>query len=117
VVRSMADRVAVMYLGRIVEQGPTREIYSNPQHPYTKALLSSSPIPDPRQRNQPGRIVLQGDAPSPIAPPSGCTFRTRCWRAVAACAAAPPALSEVTPGRFVACFRAGDDESGVVLAT
>jgi len=110
VVRSMADRVAVMYLGRIVEQGPTAEIYGTPQHPYTKALLSSSPIPDPRQRDQPGRIVLQGDAPSPIDPPSGCTFRTRCWRAVAACAEAPPALSSAGEGRMVACFRPGNED-------
>lgn len=118
VVRSMADRVAVMYLGRIVEQGPTSELYSSPQHPYTKALLSSSPIPDPRKRDQPGRIVLQGDAPSPIDPPSGCTFRSRCWRATAACAVTSPSLSEVSPGRLVACFRAGDaDESGVPLAS
>ncbi len=110
VVRSMADRVAVMYLGRIVEQGPTREVYEHPLHPYTKALLSSSPIPDPRKRNQPGRIVLQGDAPSPIDPPSGCTFRTRCWRAVAVCATEPPPLSAAGGGRLVACYRANEPD-------
>ncbi|MFP1602951.1 ABC transporter ATP-binding protein [Microbacterium sp. 2216-1] len=107
VVRSMADRVAVMYLGRIVEQGATRDVYENPQHPYTQALLSSSPIPDPRMRDQPGRIVLHGDAPSPIDPPSGCTFRTRCWRAVSACAGSPPELSG--EDQLVACFRPGPE--------
>ncbi|MGF2949296.1 ABC transporter ATP-binding protein [Microbacterium alcoholitolerans] len=113
VVRSMADRVAVMYLGRIVEQGATRDVYESPQHPYTQALLSSSPIPDPRKRDQPGRIVLQGDAPSPIDPPSGCTFRTRCWRAVSACSERPPELSG--EGRLVACFRPGPDAATRVV--
>lgn len=107
VVRSMADRVAVMYLGRVVEQGPTAEIYASPQHPYTKALLSSSPVPDPTKRDQPDRIVLRGDAPSPIDPPSGCTFRTRCWRATDACAITSPPLTEAGPDRIVACYRPG----------
>ncbi len=105
VVRSMADRVSVMYLGRVVEHGPTEEIFASPRHPYTKALLSSSPLPDPRMRNRADRIVLHGDAPSPIDPPSGCTFRTRCWRAVDECAVARPALAPSGESREVACYR------------
>jgi peptide/nickel transport system ATP-binding protein len=92
VVRHISDRVAVMYLGRIVETGDTRDIFERPTHPYTRALLSAVPVPDPRMRGRSGRIVLEGDLPSPAAPPSGCHFRTRCWKATERCAAEVPSL-------------------------
>ncbi len=113
VVRSMADRVAVMYLGRIVEEGSTESVYGDPRHPYTRALLSSSPVPDPDRRDEGGRILLSGDVPSPIDPPSGCAFRTRCWRALESCAQARPDLEPLHSGaeeHRVACFRAEDPE-------
>ncbi|KGM32388.1 peptide ABC transporter ATP-binding protein [Inquilinus limosus MP06] len=103
VVDYLCDEIVVMYLGRIMEKGPTRLVYDRPRHPYTKALLSAAPVPDPRARRD--RIILKGDIPSPIAPPSGCVFRTRCPMAVDACAQAVPPLAEREPGRFVACIR------------
>ena len=103
VVGHIADRVAVMYLGRLVELAPTRTLFQRPRHPYTEALFRAAPIPDPTLRRP--RLILQGELPSPLAPPSGCVFRTRCPYAIADCAREVPALREVAPGRFKACIR------------
>ena len=105
VVEYLCDDMVVMYLGRVMERGPSRTIYARPRHPYTKALLATAPIPDPKARRE--RVALLGDIPSPLNPPSGCVFRTRCPSAVAACAETVPPLLEVD-GRWVACIRDGE---------
>lgn len=106
IVRHVSDRIAVMYLGRLVEIGRTDDVYETPMHPYTKCLISAVPIPDPRIARENRRILLPGDIPSPLDTPTGCPFRTRCPYAKEICREAVPAMRQLAPGHFVACHRA-----------
>jgi len=106
VVRHISSRVAVMYVGRMVEVAETTELFSRPRHPYTAALLSAVPEPDPRLRSQ--RIVLQGEVANPAAPPGGCYFHPRCPHAIQVCRTQAPVWQELSPGHFVGCHRAGE---------
>ena len=108
VVRHISDRIAVMYLGKMVELADADEIYNHPLHPYSKSLLSSVPLPDPKAARANKRIVLHGDIPSPLNAPTGCPFRTRCPHATEACAASMPEFKEVEKGHFVACHRVNE---------
>jgi oligopeptide transport system ATP-binding protein len=103
VVRHISDRIGVMYLGKLVELCEANELYKNPCHPYTRALLSSIPVPDPQASREQQRIILQGDVPSPVNPPSGCRFRTRCPEAKPRCAEEEPKTETVAPGHICAC--------------
>ncbi|HKP86477.1 MAG TPA: oligopeptide/dipeptide ABC transporter ATP-binding protein [Blastocatellia bacterium] len=107
VVRHISDRVAVMYLGEIVEEAETEEIFERPLHPYTQALLASIPVPVPRARRE--RVKLEGDAPTPINTPEGCRFSARCPKAIEECKQARPPLVEISPSHYVACIRAGEE--------
>ena len=108
VVRHISDRIAVMYLGKMVELASAEEIYNHPLHPYSQSLLSSVPEPDPKKARANQRIVLSGDIPSPLNAPSGCPFRTRCRFAAAKCAESMPDFKEVSKGHFVACHRTAE---------
>lgn len=103
IVQHISDRVVVMYLGKVMEMAPTRTLFENPRHPYTKALLSAVPVADPNIGRSRERIIVQGDLPSPVNPPSGCVFNTRCWKAQDICRTVVPETIQITPQQTVAC--------------
>jgi oligopeptide transport system ATP-binding protein len=103
VVRHISDRVAVMYLGHLVELADSLELYEHPLRPYTQALMSAIPLPDPRKERKKQRIILRGDMPSPVAPPSGCPFHSSCFRAEDICSRQTPVFEEKVPGHWAAC--------------
>jgi peptide/nickel transport system ATP-binding protein len=103
IVQHISDRVVVMYLGKVMEMAPTNELFANPHHPYTKALLSAVPVADPKIGRSRERIILHGDIPSPVNPPSGCVFNTRCWKAQEVCRSTVPETVQVAPQQTVAC--------------
>ena len=105
VIKHVSDNIAVMYLGKIVEMADYSSIFKNPQHPYTKALLSAIPVPNVKVKRE--RIILEGDVPSPIAPPPGCRFYGRCYQRSDSCKAVTPELTEISTGQYVACHNAG----------
>ena len=103
-IRHVADRIAILYLGRLVETGPTRAVFANPHHPYTRSLIASEPQPDPRRRR--ADLAIRGEIPSLLRRPPGCEFHTRCPQAVATCRTLAPALRKISPGRFARCHLA-----------
>jgi peptide/nickel transport system ATP-binding protein len=107
VVRHVCDRIAVLYLGKVMEIGPAAALFANPQHPYTRTLIAAAPVPDPRIERTRRHVPMQGEPPSPLNPPSGCRFRTRCPIAEARCAAEVPALVDTGGGQFAACHFPG----------
>jgi oligopeptide transport system ATP-binding protein len=112
-IRHTSTRVAVMYLGKIVELGAARAVYDHPLMPYTKALISAVPVPNPVVERRRQRVVLQGDVPSPLNPPPGCRFHTRCAYAVDACRRVEPRLAEIVPGHFAACIRISPEQPDI----
>ena len=108
IVKHISNRIGVLYIGKLVELAESAELYKNPIHPYTRSLLSAIPIPDPKASRAKNRIVLEGDVPSPVNPPSGCRFRTRCPYATERCAAEVPEFKDYGGGHYAACHRIGE---------
>jgi oligopeptide/dipeptide ABC transporter ATP-binding protein len=116
-IRHVSDRVAVMYLGKLVEIADAKAIYDNPLMPYTKALMSAVPVPNPRIEATRRRLVLEGDVPSPINPPKGCRFHTRCPWAVSECRQTEPKLQEIQPNHWAACIRISPEQPHIEQAS